>query len=79
MYHFSFTPLFEHNECVRLSGTAVREMINDIIYKVGHPTSQNCNIYVCVCVLYTYTHMCITDKLNTCMATAQYQHKNRPR
>jgi hypothetical protein len=36
---FSFTSLFEYNECHRLSGTAVREIINDIVYKVGHPTS----------------------------------------
>jgi hypothetical protein len=65
MYHFSFTPLFEHNECVRLNGTAVREMINGIIYKVGHATSQSCTMYVCVCVcafvcfIHTHTHTCV--------------------
>jgi hypothetical protein len=39
--NFSFTSSFEYNECLRLSGTAVREIINDIIYKVGHPSTQS--------------------------------------
>jgi hypothetical protein len=39
--NFSFASLYEFNECVRLSGIAVREIINDIVYKVGHPTSQS--------------------------------------
>lgn len=38
---FSFASLYEFNECLRLGGTAVREIINDIVYIVGHPTSQS--------------------------------------